>query len=54
MQKAKSLLENGLSMSVKEVAYKVGFEDQFHFSRSFKKFFGIPPSQLRSKLTPDK
>ena len=28
---------------VKEVADKLGFEDQFHFSRTFKKVLGISP-----------
>jgi AraC-like DNA-binding protein len=44
---AKSLLEQG-DLSVKEVAYKLGFEDQYHFSRLFKQKTGITPSQWRA------
>ncbi|HCX96537.1 Transcriptional regulator [uncultured spirochete] len=44
---AKSLLEQG-DLSVKEVAYRLGFEDQYHFSRLFKKKTGIAPSQWRA------
>jgi len=43
----KSLLEQG-DLSVKEVAYRLGFEDQYHFSRLFKKKTGIAPSQWRA------
>jgi AraC-like DNA-binding protein len=38
---AKLLLEGKLL--VKEVAAAVGFDDPFHFSQSFKKFYGISP-----------
>ena len=34
-------------MSVKEVANKAHFVDQFTFSRSFKKYMGVPPSAFR-------
>jgi len=32
---------------VKEVAYDLGFSDPFHFSRAFKKVFGISPNAFR-------
>ena len=35
------------NMTAAEIAYKVGFEDQYYFSKSFKKYFGLPPSQYR-------
>ncbi|GHV79603.1 transcriptional regulator [Spirochaetia bacterium] len=41
--KAESLLEQK-DASVKEVAYNLGFEDQYHFSRLFKSKTGIAPS----------
>ncbi len=44
LARARALLA-GTSLSVKEVAATCGFADQFHFSRVFKKHFGIPPSQ---------
>mgnify|MGYP001025963326 CR=1 FL=1 len=33
--------------SVKEVAYGLGFTDPFHFSRVFKKVFGVSPDNFR-------
>ena len=36
------LLEQG-NLLVKEVAEKVGFEDQYYFSKRFKEFFGVSP-----------
>ena len=32
---------------IKEVAYELGFNDPFHFSRSFKKVFGLSPDVFR-------
>jgi AraC-like DNA-binding protein/quercetin dioxygenase-like cupin family protein len=34
--------------SIKEVAMEFGFSDPFHFSRVFKRIFGIPPSTFKS------
>ncbi|MCP4609610.1 MAG: AraC family transcriptional regulator [Planctomycetes bacterium] len=34
--------------SVKEVAFQLGFNDPFHFSRAFKRIFGMPPSTFKS------
>ncbi len=31
-----------------EVAYSMGFTDPNYFSRVFRNYFGVPPSQLRS------
>lgn len=36
------LLEQG-NLLVKEVAEKVGFEDQYYFSKRFKEYFGVSP-----------
>ncbi len=36
-------------LTLKEIAYKVGYNDNRYFSRSFKKEFGNPPSYYRSK-----
>ncbi|MDT0582842.1 response regulator [Brumicola blandensis] len=44
MQKAHDLL-NQHTLSISEVAYACGFESLAYFSRSFKKHFGISPSQ---------
>ncbi|EGO8301590.1 helix-turn-helix transcriptional regulator, partial [Enterococcus faecalis] len=42
---AKELLKND-SLSVKEVAKTVGYEDAYHFSKLFKKYYGKSPSQF--------
>jgi len=42
MNKAAELLGNR-NMLVKEVAEAVGFSDPYHFSRVFKRVYGIPP-----------
>lgn len=34
--------------SVKEIAFELGFRDPFHFSRVFKRTFGIPPSTFKN------
>lgn len=35
--------------SIAELAYRWGFSDQAHFSRSFKKRFEMPPGQVRTQ-----
>jgi len=40
-------LLNDTKLSVKEIAAKLGYQDQFHFSRQFKAFQGVSPSQFR-------
>lgn len=32
---------------VQDVAHEFGFFDPYHFSRSFRKYYGYPPSQIR-------
>ncbi|MEH0157276.1 helix-turn-helix domain-containing protein [Limibacter armeniacum] len=43
---AKVLLNNK-QLTIKEIAHHLNFMDQFHFSRFFKKYVGISPSQYR-------
>jgi signal transduction histidine kinase/ligand-binding sensor domain-containing protein/DNA-binding response OmpR family regulator len=43
MKKAAELLAEG-NLTVAEVSYQVGIEDQFYFSKCFKKHFGVAPS----------
>ncbi|MDR0948992.1 MAG: AraC family transcriptional regulator [Lachnospiraceae bacterium] len=45
LEKAKELLENGTSQSIQETARSVGYDDAYHFSKLFKKRFGVAPSQ---------
>ncbi len=46
LQRASRLLASS-DPSVEEVAYHCGFNCPFHFSRSFKRRFGIPPNTYR-------
>jgi len=47
LEKAKELLESGYEGSIQEVAATVGYDDAYHFSKLFKKRFGISPSRVR-------
>lgn len=44
---ALELLKTGNSLNVSEVAEKVGYKNAISFSRSFKKQFGMPPSEAQ-------
>ena len=46
IHKAEALLEQG-ELPVKEVAFKMGFDDQYYFSRLFKNKTGISPSDWK-------
>lgn len=50
MEKASSLLEKQ-QLSVQEVARAVGMEDQFYFSRLFKKTYGLSPREFKHRKT---
>ena len=43
LHRAQEMLKSGKSVS--DVAYSVGFNDPFYFSRKYRSFFGYPPSQ---------
>lgn len=49
ISKAKELLET-TSIPVENLAYMVGYEDQTHFIRLFKKINGCTPAQYRKKF----
>lgn len=46
LKEAYKLLEQN-QITIKEVAKAVGYEDAYHFSKSFKKFYGFAPSKLQ-------
>ncbi len=46
IQRAKELLDI-THLSIKEVSWKLGFEDPLYFSRLFKKVSGISPTAYR-------
>lgn len=52
METALELLKNPLN-SIGEISEKVGYKNQYHFSRSFKVLFGKPPSEYRLIETVD-
>lgn len=47
LEKARELLESGSAGSIQEIAAMVGYDDAYHFSKLFKKRYGISPSQAR-------
>jgi transcriptional regulator GlxA family with amidase domain len=46
LEAAKQLLETSF-LSIKEITYKVGINDESHFVRDFKRMYGMPPSVYR-------
>lgn len=48
---SRKLLEaSGRSCSIAEVDWRCGFQSAAHFSRSFKKRFGVTPSEWRARV----
>lgn len=47
LQAAKLMLEGGEYDDIAAVAQSVGFDDPLHFSKSFKAFYGLPPSKIQ-------
>ncbi len=46
LERAAALIA-GKTGTLSEIAYRVGFSDQAHFSRSFKRHLGMTPSEYR-------
>jgi len=49
MERAKGLLESSF-LSVKEIAFQVGLNDESHFVRDFKATYGLSPAIYRSQF----
>lgn len=49
LEKAASLIPIHNNESISEIAFKCGFSEISIFSRNFKKYFGVPPSQYRDE-----
>lgn len=49
MERAKDLLESSF-LSVKEIAYRVGLNDESHFVRDFKATYGSSPACYRTQF----
>jgi AraC-like DNA-binding protein len=50
MEKAGKLLKEPLSPSLKETAFLCGYEDIYHFNKSFSKFHKISPGRYRDNF----
>ena len=50
MESALSMIESG-NFLVKEVAYKVGYQNPSHFIAAFKRKYGVTPKQYLKKMT---
>ena len=51
IQRAKALLRS--HSSITEIGEKLGFYDQAHFSRTFKRFVGFSPQEFRNQIQYD-
>lgn len=49
LEKAKEILPNTDSGSIKNIANQVGYDDVYHFSKLFKKYYGISPLYYRKE-----
>jgi AraC-like DNA-binding protein len=49
MERAKDLLESSF-LSVKEIGYRVGLNDESHFVRDFKATYGLSPACYRTQF----
>lgn len=47
---AKEYLELYPNMKIFEIAINLSFYDEYHFSHSFKKYFGISPGYYRTSI----
>ena len=50
MQKARHLLDTAPDMTILDVAKGCGYDDQSSFTRAFKRFFGVTPSDYLAKV----
>jgi AraC-like DNA-binding protein len=51
ISKARQLLRERLELTIEQIAYSVGFNDPLYFSKQFKRFYQLSPSEYRSSLT---
>jgi len=49
LEKAKEVLMNADNGSIKNIANQVGYDDVYHFSKLFKKYYGISPLYYRKR-----
>jgi AraC-like DNA-binding protein len=46
LERADELFHADPHITVREVAYRVGYDDPLYFSRIYKKHRGVPPSEM--------
>ncbi len=49
LEKARDILLNSDSGSIKNIANQVGYDDVYHFSKLFKKYYGISPLYYKKR-----
>ena len=49
LEKAKDILLNSDCGSIKSIANQVGYEDVYHFSKLFKKYYGVSPLYYKKR-----
>jgi AraC-like DNA-binding protein len=49
LEKAKEMLISAEADSIKKIANQVGYEDVYHFSKLFKKYYGMSPLHYRKR-----
>ncbi len=49
LREAEMLLKDN-NLQIIDIAEKVGWDDVYHFSKIFKKHYGVPPSSMRNKF----
>ena len=47
LEQARRMLLEQEEEDVRAIAERAGYSDEFYFSRSFKQYFGVSPSQIR-------
>ena len=53
LNKAEEYFRNAPHSSIEEVAFKLGYQDPLYFSKLYKKYKGISPSEYRSRHKTD-
>lgn len=51
LDRAKELMKTQPHKTVKEIAQLVGYRDAYYFSKLFKKYVGLPPSEFSKKTS---
>lgn len=50
LEKARDILTHSDSRSIKNIANSVGYDDVYHFSKLFKKYYGVAPLYFKRSL----